>query len=343
MRSICPRAETAACVLAGAFGGFDYSRELRAITLLLGFLFTVCAAWPQGNDVRIQPRTKAESPNLAAESGSALQAHTKPFVSDVNLVLVPVSVSDPVTRFITGLKKENFRVLENNVPQEIEYFYSEDAPISVGVIFDTSSSMAGAVNDARQAVVEFMKTSNPDDEFFLISFSNTPRLLRDFTERHENIQSELVYTVPTGQTALLDAIYLGMSKMQNAKYPRKALLIISDGGENHSRYTPSEIQKVVREADVQIYAIGIAGADYEPGFLRAITEGTGGRAFGGSDLVDTAEKISIELRNQYVIGYSPRNLVHDGKWRKIRVNLRAPKGLPPLRVSARAGYYVPSE
>jgi Ca-activated chloride channel family protein len=211
------------------------------------------------------------------------------------------------------------------------------------VILDISGSMRAAINDARQAVVEFMKTSNPADEFFLISFSNEPKLLRDFTEEDGSVQSELVYTIPKGQTALLDAVYLGMSKMRNAKYPRKALLIITDGGENHSRYTSGEIERMVKEADAQIYAIGIAGRDYAPGFLRAITEGTGGRALSGSDLADAAVKISSDLRNQYVIGYRSRNLVHDGKWRKIKVKLHAPKGLPPLHVVARTGYYVPSE
>lgn len=327
-------------MLAARSASFKHA-ALRVI-LVLGLLFSACTVCAQGNGTAAEPHSKSESANAGRASEPTLSVHTKPFVSNVDVVLVPVSVTDPVTRFITGLKKDNFTILENDVLQQIEYFYSEDAPVSVGVILDTSSSMGSAINDSRQAVIEFMKTSNPEDEFFLISFSDEPKLLRGFTKEEGGIQSELVYTIPKGQTALLDAVYLGMSKMHNAKYPRKALLIISDGGENHSRYTFSEIERVVKEADVQIYAIGIAGSDYAPGFLRAITEGTGGRALGGS-VADAAVKISSELRNQYVIGYRSRNLVHDGKWRKIKVKLHAAKGLPPLHIMAKAGYYVPSE
>ena len=216
-----------------------------------------------------------------------------------------------------------------------------------------SRSMTNKIDDARAAVGEFFKTANPQDEFFMIAFADKPEQVTDFTQSVEDIEGRLVYTVPKGRTALLDAIYLGLSKMKDAKYGKKALLIISDGGDNHSRYTESEIKNLVKESDVQIYAIGIYNhyfpTDEErlgPQLLSDITELTGGRAFSidnPNDLADVATKIGIELRNQYVLGYRPTNPAHDGKWHKIRVKLTPPKGLPPLRVYAKTGYYARSE
>jgi len=272
---------------------------------------------------------------------------------DVSLVLIPVTITDPMNRLVTGLDKENFEIFENKDQQELKSFSSEDAPVSIGVIFDMSGSMSSKIERAREAVIEFFKTANPQDEFFMITFADKPEEVSDFTSSVEDIQGKLVYTVPKGRTALLDGIYLGVSKMRQAKYPKKALLIISDGGDNHSRYTEGEIKSTVREADVMIYAIGIYDhymATPEeasgPALLSDITEITGGRAFtidNPNDLGDVATKIGIELRNQYVLGYRPKYPGHDGKWRKIKVKLIPPKGLPPLRVYAKTGYYAPSE
>ena len=213
--------------------------------------------------------------------------------------------------------------------------------------------MSSKIDRAREAVVEFFKTANPQDEFFMITFTDQPEEVSDFTQSVDDIQSKLVFTVPKGRTALLDAIYLGVNKMRQAKYPKRALLIISDGGDNHSRYTEGEIKSLVKEADVLIYAIGIYDhymatpeEQLGPALLSEITELTGGRAFtidNPNDLADVATKIGVELRNQYVLGYRPKNPAHDGKWRKIKVKLIPPKGLPPLRVYAKTGYYAPSE
>jgi Ca-activated chloride channel homolog len=202
-------------------------------------------------------------------------------------------------------------------------------------------------------VVEFFKTANPQDEFFMITFSDTPELLSDFTRSIEDIQGKLVYAVPKGQTALVDAIYLGLEKMHQAKNTKKALLVISDGGDNHSRYTEDEVRSLVKEADVQIYSIGIfdpiAPTPEEirgPEMLQDISEATGGRLFRVdtvNDVEDVATKIGVELRNQYVLGYRPTNVTRDGRWRKIKVKLLPPPGLPPLRVYAKNGYYAPSE
>jgi len=182
----------------------------------------------------------------------ALKTHTKPFKVSVDMVLVPVTITDPLNRLVTGLDRENFHLFEGKDQQEIKTFSSEDAPVSIGVIFDMSGSMSSKVERAREAVIEFFKTANPQDEFFMITFADKPEEIADFTSSVDDIQGRLIYTVPKGRTALLDAIYLGVSKMRQAKYPKKALLIISDGGDNHSRYTEGEIRSMVKEADILI-------------------------------------------------------------------------------------------
>src|ERR1700728_1695831 len=330
--------------------------------LALGLVGLAVLAFPafgqtDVNDVHVLPREVDKPPDppkadLVANT-TGLTTHVHALKVDVDLVLVPVTITDPMNRLVTGLDKVNFQLFEGNAAQEIRTFSSEDAPVSLGVIFDSSGSMASKMDRAKDAVVEFFKTANPQDEFFMITFSDEPEAVSDFTNSVDEIQNKLVFAVPRHRTALLDAIYMGISKMRQAKYPKKALLIISDGGDNHSRYTEGEIKSLVKEADVMIYAIGIydryASAVEErlgPQLLSDITELTGGRAFtidNPNDLGDVATKIGVELRNQYVLGYRPTKVVRDGKWRKIKVKLLPPKGLPPLRVYARTGYYAPAE
>ena len=274
---------------------------------------------------------------------------------DVDLALVNVTVTDPYNRLVTGLDPDNFRVYEDNIEQEVVTFSSEDVPISIGVIFDFSGSMANKIGKAREAAVEFFKTANPQDEFFLVSFNERAELTSAFTNSVEDLQSRMMLTAPKGRTALLDAIYLGLSQMRGAKNGKRALLILSDGGDNHSRYNESDIKRLVKEADTQLYAIGIFDplgfrnrTPEElngPSLLSEVTEMTGGRVFAVenlNDLPDIASKIGMELRNQYVIGYRPSNKAHDARWRKIKIKLRAPKGLPPLNVYSKTGYYAPS-
>lgn len=274
---------------------------------------------------------------------------------DVDMALVNVTVTDPYNRLVTGLEMENFRVFEDNVEQEVVNFSAEDVPISIGVIFDFSGSMANKVGKAREAAVQFFKTANPADEFFLVSFNERAELTSTFTNSVEDLQSSLMLTSAKGRTALLDAIYLGLSQMRGAHNAKRSLLILSDGGDNHSRYNESDIKRLVKEADTQLYAIGIFDPlGYRnrtseelngPSLLSEITEMTGGRVFSVEkleDLPDIASKIGMELRNQYVLGYRPSNRAHDARWRKIKIKLRPPKGLPPLNVYARTGYYAPS-
>lgn len=272
---------------------------------------------------------------------------------DVDLVLVNVTVTDPYSRLVTGLEQDHFRVYEDNVEQELLHFSSEDVPVSIGLIFDMSGSMGHKVDKARLAALQFVKTANPQDEFFLIGFNDRAQLISRFTSSVEELQSRLMYMTSKGRTALLDAIYFGLAQMKGARNTKKALLILSDGGDNRSRYNERDIRNFMKEADVQLYAIGIyepAGSRGQPelvngpSLLNDLAEMTGGRAFtveSLNDLPDIATKISMELRNQYVVGYKPSNADRDGRWRKIRVKVRPQKGLPPLNVYSKAGYYAP--
>jgi VWFA-related protein len=320
---------------------------LFAAAGLLGAGFFALATG--GEEPEITPRSRA-----AAEAAApAPRANIR---IDTNLVLIPVTVTDPLNRFVTGLEQDSFRIYEDKAEQKVVSFGSEDAPLSIGIVFDTSGSMGPKLDKSRQAVTEFFKTANPEDEAFLVVFNDKPELVTPFTHNLEEIQNRLTFTQSKGRTALLDGIYLGLHTMKKAKNPRKALVVISDGGDNSSRYTETEIKNLVKEADVQIYAIGIyepvqsRGRTPEelagPGLLTDISEPTGGRHFvveNLNELPDVAAKIGIELRNQYVIGYSPSNQTRDGKYRKVSVKLIQPRGLPPLHAFWRTGYYAPTQ
>ena len=323
------------------------------LTILAFFPLTSLAQTSDVDDIHVTPRVDPTDATKANGTVDTVRPHLPTIKTKVNLVLVPVTVTDPANRLVTGLDKENFEVYEGKERQELRDFSSEDAPISLGVIFDMSGSMASKIERAREAVIEFFKTANPQDEFFLITFADRPEEVSDFTQSVDDLQNKLVFTVPKGRTALLDAIYLGISKMRQAKYPKKALLIISDGGDNHSRYTEGEIKSLVKEADVMIYSIGIYDHYFQteeerlgPQLLSDVSDLSGGRSFtidNPNDLADVATKIGIELRNQYVLGYRPKNPGHDGKWHKIKVKLLPPKGLPPLHVYAKSGYYASAQ
>jgi len=312
------------------------------------------------NKVHVQPPGSSTAPTSEPKGAEAppdtgpgsLKIHPGSFLRmNVDMVLVPVTVTDPLNRLVTGLEKEDFQIYENNNQELISSFACEDAPVSIGIIFDLSGSMTSKLVRAKEAILQFIKTANPQDEFFVIGFNDRPELIEDFTSSVEDIEARLA-TVHSGhRTALLDAIYYGVAKMSEAHHQRKALLVVSDGGDNRSRYTEGEVRAKVREADVEIYSIGIfdpyAPTPEErtgPQLLDDISSSTGGRMFRVDDvdeMSDIAEKISTELRNQYVIGYTPKDLTRDGKWRKVRVKVNPPPGLPPLTVYARTGYYAP--
>lgn len=297
--------------------------------------------------------------------GQSDPAGTAAFRADSTLVLVPVSVTDPSNRYVLGLTKDDFHLSEDEVDQKIISFSSEDAPLSVGLLVDTSGSMGAKLETSRHAVSEFVKTLNSSDEAFLVEFSDQAQLSVPLTHDGTAIETAMTTATSGGLTALLDAVHVGLQEMKRAKNPRKALVVISDGGDNNSRYTSSEIAKLVREADVQIYAMGVfeptlsfglpaslSGGKLGPAemdgprLLSEISNQTGGRALAATNLRELpsiAERIGIELRNQYVLAYSPQNPSHDGKYRKIEVKLDQPKVLPELKARWRLGYYAPSE
>lgn len=309
-------------------------------------LLTACVwAWSQSAATAIRPE---RLPPAADSAGRESNIRV-----DTQVVLIPVTVKDPLNRSVTGLESEHFRIVEEGKEEAITYFASEDAPLSVGLVFDASGSMNNKLQKSREAAAQFFKTAGPDDEFFLIQFNDRPILAQAFTSDPGEIQNRLTFSQAKGRTALLDAIYLALNEMKKARNPRKALLVISDGADNSSRYTTSEIRSLVREADVQIYTIGIfdtySSTPEEmrgPGLLREISDQTGGRPFiitSVNELPDVSAKIGIELRNQYVLGYTPSNSMRDGKYRKVKVELVQPRGLPKLKAYWRPGYYAPTQ
>ena len=336
----------------------SFARCIPLLSLLLAPLLLLTPAFAQDNPdnpldqvhINTPPPVAAKAdPSIPLTPGATLRTGIQ-FRVDTNIVLVPLTVTDPMDRLVTGLEKQNFMVLEDNHPQTIRTFACDDAPVSIGVILDLSGSMSNKVVRARGAVLQFMKTSNPQDEFFVIGFNDRPQLITDWTSSPDDVEARLATVQAGHRTALLDAIYFGLEKMKQAKYQRKALLIVSDGGDN-SRYTENEVRSAVKEADTQIYSIGIfdpEAATIEerngPLLLNDISSDTGGRLFRVDDLSemgDIATRISAELRNEYVLGYKTEDTRMDGKWRKVKVKLSPPPGLPQLTVHARAGYYAP--
>jgi Ca-activated chloride channel family protein len=296
------------------------------------------------------------NPGQQAAGSKGDERSTLRFNVDTTLVLIPATVTDPLNRFVLGLEKQDFHLFEDGAEQTIAHFSGEDAPLSLGLVFDTSGSMGDKLRTSRQAALRFLTTMNAQDEAFLIEFSDRAELAVGFTSQTEEIQNSLTTVQPGGLTAMLDAAEMALRLMKKAKNPRKAILIISDGGDNNSRYTAAEIESLVREADVQVYAMGV----FEPSILPRLTkeevsgprllselaEQTGGRAFSASDpndLPNVAIRIGIELRNQYVLAYSPKNQKKDGKYRRVEVKVNKPAGIPNLKVHWRLGYYAPSQ
>jgi VWFA-related protein len=315
-----------------------------------GLLIALCALWAGasgGQQVEIQTRPKAPDPRQAPPPRASIRI-------DTTLVLIPVTVTDPLNRPVTGLEREHFRVFENKVEQSITHFASDDAPLAVGLVFDVSGSMGEKLSKSRQAAAQFFKSANAEDEFFLVEFNERPKLAVPLTASIEEIQNRLTFSQSKGRTALLDAVYMALHEMRKSQKPRKALLILSDGGDNSSRYTETEVRTLVRESDSLIYAIGIfepMGARSRsaeelsgPSLLSSISEQTGGRHIpvdNINELPDVAAKIGIELRNRYVLGYTPKNQERDGKYRRVQVKMVQPRGLPQLRAAWRLGYYAP--
>ena len=296
------------------------------------------------DDLRAPLKTKAEAPSKPddAKPQQTIQLGT-------DIVNVMISVTDPYGRFVTGLGKDHFDVFDDKVKQQIAHFTDEDAPVSLGIVYDVSGSMKERVNRSIRALRRFVDSSHVDDDFFLIGFNDRAKLVQDFTTSGESVIGHLMFVNPKGSTALYDAAYIAVEKVQQGRHSKKALLIISDGQDNNSRYTYKELRNRVKEADVQIYAIGITdpASDALSGFgrsvLEEITRMTGGRAFfpnayNEPELIEICTRIALELRHQYSVGFYPTDIQSEAKWHKVQVKVNPPRGLGRLSLSYRDGY-----
>src|SRR3979490_2436834 len=333
--------------------GSRVHRWLPSIGLSLMFCLTTLAVTPS-------MESQSEGP-LHAPPGSQLServaadANVKPLRIDVNVVLVPVTVSDAMNHPITGLGKQNFVLAENDLQQEIQYFSTEDSPISIGLLVDLSKSMANKFDAERSAISEFFNNANSEDDYFVVTFSSHPDVLTEVTQSIGTIQAKLGSAIPSGSTAMLDAISVAMKRMHQAKYKRRALLIISDGGDNNSHHKYREIKSLVRDSDVQVYSIGLFDTAFFKTFeefmgkkwLSDITDATGGRTIAVDNIAkmpEAAGTISRALRSQYVLGYRPSKVAAHGERGEIKVRMINPSTSDvPLQAYYRRGYVIPKE
>jgi Ca-activated chloride channel homolog len=315
---------------------YDCSYHLRCLSLFLVVYFLSAA-------------TLAQTPT---PTPPPIDDDAKPVTVQTDLVTLTLTVTDQFGRYVSGLGKGAFTVTDNNQEQELTFFSDTDAPVSVGVLFDVSGSMNGdKINKARKALERFINTSHPNDEYFLIAFNSRAQLLLDRTRNGEAVLEKLQLVQPKANTALYDAVYLGIERVTRGAHQKKALLIISDGQDNSSRYNFGEVRRLLKESDVTVYSVGIlGGGDFGSSigmqgqsFLDELSSVTGGKAFYPGTAVEMDElfeRIALELRHQYSVGYTPKDFEPNGKWRKVKVKVKPPRGLPRLIVRSREGYYA---
>jgi Ca-activated chloride channel family protein len=319
------------------------------LTLALAFAARSQAQKKESQDKQSQ-NAATQSPTPPKRMGTELDNTS--VITHTDLITLTVTVTDSYGRYVSGLSKSAFSVLDDKQPQEITFFSDDDSPVSVGVIFDVSGSMSGdKVKRARDALSKFIQTSHDSDEYFLIAFNSRAQLLLDKTRDGGAVLDRLTFVETKSQTALYDACYLGVEKVQRGTHPKRALLLISDGQDNDSRYTFNELKKLLKESDVTLYAIGIlsgndAGSSLGmegQGILDELSGVSGGKAFfprSAAEMDDIFEQIALELRHQYSIGYKPDTFVNDGKWHRVKVSVKPPRGLPKLFVRSKEGYYA---
>lgn len=269
-----------------------------------------------------------------------------------DLITLTLTVTDLYGRYVSGLTKKAFTVIDDGQEQEITFFSDTDSPASVGILFDVSGSMSGEkIAKARNALSRFINMSHPSDEYFLIAFNKRAQLLLDRTRDGDAVLQKLTLVQPKNNTALYDAVYLGLERVSRGSHQKKALLIISDGQDNASRYNFGEVKRLMKESDIVTYAVGILGGSDQSSplgmmgqsFLDELTSVTGGRSFypnTDAEMDEIFERIALELRHQYSVGYTPPNFQPDGKWHKVKVKVNRPRGLPRLTVRSREGYYA---
>ena len=324
---------------------FKYREQLAAIccvvslSLLAGV--TVTAQERAARDSQRSSQSESPRPNLVGNGQ---------IIVNTDLVTLTVTVTDSRGRYIPGLTQKEFSITDNKLPQEITFFSDADSPVSVGVVFDVSGSMSGKkIEQAKEALSTFIQTSHPQDEYFLIAFSSQPELLLDSSRDGDAVIREFSVVEPHGSTALYDATYLALDRVAHGIHAKRAILIISDGQDNSSRYTFSQLRRAVMESDVSLYAIGIQGGEggvlamHGGLLLEELVSVSGGRAFfprNSSRMNEALEQIALELRHQYSIGYRPSNFIADGKWRRVRVKVAPPPELNRVWVRSREGYFA---
>lgn len=324
-----------------------FSEYLTFITHIAVLSFVLCLlsapVWMQDTSMSPTPAPEGE----VYEDSSDVPVKVK-----TDLVTLTLTVTDLYGRYVSGLTKKAFTVFDNNVQQDITYFSDNDAPVSLGILFDVSSSMSGdKIAKARNALAKFINTSHPNDEYFLIAFNSRAQLLLDRSRDGEAVLKKLTLVQPRQNTALYDAVYLGIERVTRGTHQKRALLIISDGQDNASRYNFGEVRRLMKESDVVTYSVGIMNRGdvgsslgmQGQSFLDEISSVTGGKSFypeSDVEMDEIFERIALELRHQYSIGYIPKDFQTDGKWRKVKTKVKPPRGLPRLTVRAREGYYA---
>ncbi|MBA2377952.1 MAG: VWA domain-containing protein [Blastocatellia bacterium] len=314
-------------------------RSVASRFLTIAFSFLVAAVPIIGQQAEPTPPPVEDDPR-------------NPVRVQTDLVTLTLTVTDLYGRYVSGLSKRAFTVIDNNKEQEVTFFSDADAPVSVGILFDVSGSMSGEkIRQARTALERFINSSHPSDEYFLIAFNTRAQLLLDRTRDGEAVLRQLTLVEPSKNTALYDAVYLGLERVTRGTHQKKALLIISDGQDNSSRYNFGEVRRLMRESDVVTYSVGILDASDSrsmfgmqgQAFLDELSSVTGGKSFyprTAMEMDEIFERIALELRHQYSIGYTPHDFQPDGKWRRVRVRVKPPRGLPRLTVRSREGYYA---
>ena len=307
---------------------------------------------PASSAPAAQDKTSAPAQDPSQKKKLGTELDDRSVVTNTDLITLTVTVTDTYGRYVSGLSKNAFAVFDNKQQQEITHFSDDDSPVSVGVIFDVSGSMSGdKVRRARDALSKFIQTSHDSDEYFLIAFNTRAQLLLDRTRDGDAILNKLTFVETKSQTALYDACYLGVEKVQRGQHPKRALLLISDGQDNNSRYTFNELRKLLKESDVTLYGVGIlSGSDAGSslgmegqGILDELAGVSGGKAFfprSAAEMDDIFEQIALELRHQYSIGYKPESFVNDGKWHRVKVKVTPPRGLPRLFTRYKEGYFA---
>jgi Ca-activated chloride channel family protein len=327
-----------------------------ALFSCLAFVLAALAARSPHLTVTAQEKRGSAAPQPTPPPSTGGQdrrgSDSEQVIVNTDLITLTVTVTDSYGRYVAGLDKNAFTVLDDKAPQEISFFSDEDAPVSVGIVFDVSGSMGGdKIKNAREALSRFIETSHEMDEYFLIGFNTRAQLLIDKTRNGNAIIDKLTFIEPKQNTALYDACYLGVEKVTRGTHAKRALLLISDGQDNESRYTFSDLRRLLKETDVVLYSIGIVSANdinstlgmQGQSILDELSSVSGGKAFfpnTSAEMNEIFERIALELRHQYSIGYRPANFVNDGRWHRVKVKIQPPRGLPRLFVRAKEGYFA---